>query len=173
MLTDSAGIYQNKKIFKSSRKRFEIPGWRPRIWRFFEISRTIYSNSERPEQFLVTECFLTCSCRFLISNKFKHLLSKLEKKIEIEKQAWKVRKFSFPNLVNFKSCFLSKLRAERRQWFCKYSAFPSFIFCLVVRGSRIKEYFKISRVSLIWHLMNLLLYPNKFVTQCDYIAIKI
>ena len=27
----------------------------------FEITRTIYSNSERSEQFLVTECFFTCS----------------------------------------------------------------------------------------------------------------
>ena len=25
--------------------------------KFFEITRTIYSNSERSEQFLVTECF--------------------------------------------------------------------------------------------------------------------
>ena len=27
--------------------------------KFFEITRTIYSNSERSEQFLVTECFFT------------------------------------------------------------------------------------------------------------------
>ena len=32
-------------------------GWRPRIFKIFEITRTIYSNSERSEQFLVTECF--------------------------------------------------------------------------------------------------------------------
>ena len=29
----------------------------PRIYKNFEITRTIYSNSERSEQFLVTECF--------------------------------------------------------------------------------------------------------------------
>ena len=32
-------------------------GWRPRIWKFVEITRTIYSNSERSEQFMVIECF--------------------------------------------------------------------------------------------------------------------
>ena len=30
-----------------------------------------YSNSEKSEEFLVTECFLTCSWRFLISNKLE------------------------------------------------------------------------------------------------------
>ena len=38
-------------------KTFEIRGWRPRICNVFEITRAIYSNSERSEQFLVTECF--------------------------------------------------------------------------------------------------------------------
>ena len=46
-----------KKLFYWSRKTFEMRGWRPRIWKSFEITRTIYSNSERSEQFLVTECF--------------------------------------------------------------------------------------------------------------------
>ena len=36
---------------------YGIWGWRPRICKIFEITRTIYSNSERSEQFLVTECF--------------------------------------------------------------------------------------------------------------------
>ena len=36
---------------------FEIRGWRPRICKIFEVTTTIYSNSERPEQFLVTQCF--------------------------------------------------------------------------------------------------------------------
>ena len=31
--------------------------WRPRIYKNFEITRTICSNSERSEQFLATECF--------------------------------------------------------------------------------------------------------------------
>ena len=51
--------YCEKKIVPVSRKTFEIWGWRPRICKFFEITETIYSNSERSEQFLVTEWFLT------------------------------------------------------------------------------------------------------------------
>ena len=35
----------------------EIWGWRPRICKNFEITWTIYSNSERSEQFLVTDDF--------------------------------------------------------------------------------------------------------------------
>ena len=44
-----------RKICSSDREK--LWGWRPRIWKFFEITWTIYSNSERSEQFLVTECF--------------------------------------------------------------------------------------------------------------------
>ena len=46
-----------KNCSSDQEKLFEIQGWRPRIWKIFEITRTIYSNSERSEQFLVTECF--------------------------------------------------------------------------------------------------------------------
>ena len=49
--------YCEKKMFEWLRKTFEIRGWRPRICKIFEIVRTIYSNSERSEQFLVTKCF--------------------------------------------------------------------------------------------------------------------
>ena len=49
-----------------------------RICQYFEITRTIHSKSERSEQFLVTDCFLTCSWRFLISNKLQQLEFKLE-----------------------------------------------------------------------------------------------
>ena len=52
--------------------KFEAEG------RKFEITRTIYSSSKRSEQFLVTECFLTCSWRFLIPNKLEQLELKLE-----------------------------------------------------------------------------------------------
>ena len=38
-----------------------------------DIYLDIYSNSARSEQLLVTACFLTCSCRFLISNKLEKL----------------------------------------------------------------------------------------------------
>ena len=46
-----------EKIVLVMEKTFEIRGWRPRIFKIFEITRTIYSNSEKSEQFLVTECF--------------------------------------------------------------------------------------------------------------------
>ena len=49
----------------------------------FEITRTIYSNSEMSEQLLVTECILTFSWRFLIFNKLEQLEFKLEKIIWI------------------------------------------------------------------------------------------
>ena len=49
----------------------------------FKITRTISSNSERSEQFLVTECFLTVSWSFLISYKLEQLEFKLEKNIGI------------------------------------------------------------------------------------------
>ena len=51
------GILFTKLFWPSVRKTFEIGGWRPRIFKNLEITRTIYSNSERSEQFLVTECF--------------------------------------------------------------------------------------------------------------------
>ena len=59
--------------------------------KFFSITRTIYSNSERSEEFLVTEYF-SCSLRFLIYNKLEQLEFKLEKNIGIQKHAGKVRK---------------------------------------------------------------------------------
>ena len=46
-----------------------------------ENTRTIYSNSKRSEQFLVTECFLTCSWRFLMPNKLTII-------IHIRKNYW-------------------------------------------------------------------------------------
>ena len=71
--------YCEKKLFQWFRKTFEIQSWRPRICKIFEIIRTIYSNSKRSEQFLVTKCFLTCSWRFLISNKLEQFKFKWEK----------------------------------------------------------------------------------------------
>ena len=40
------------------------------FWNSIEIIRTICSNSERSEQFLVTECFSNFSCMFLNPNIF-------------------------------------------------------------------------------------------------------
>ena len=52
-VTKIVQAYWEKKMFYWLRKTFEIWGWRPRICK----TRAIYSNSERSEQFLVTECF--------------------------------------------------------------------------------------------------------------------
>ena len=51
---------------------------------FAKFLRTTYSNSERTEQLLVTECFFNLFLeRFLISNKSEQLELKLEKNIGI------------------------------------------------------------------------------------------
>ena len=49
-----------RKILSSDwEKTFEIRGWRLRICKKFGISRTIYLNSERSEQFSEAECFFS------------------------------------------------------------------------------------------------------------------
>ena len=55
--------YQNcsdqlwEKIVLVIEKTFEIRGWKPRIFKKFEITWAICSNSEWSEQFVATECF--------------------------------------------------------------------------------------------------------------------
>ena len=44
-----------KKIVLVIKKNYQ--GWRLRICKFFEITRTIYSKSERSEDFLLSKCF--------------------------------------------------------------------------------------------------------------------
>ena len=53
----------------------------PGMCKNFEITRKIYSNSERAGQFLVTKWFLTWFWRFLISNNWEELEFKLKKKV--------------------------------------------------------------------------------------------
>ena len=65
------------------KKPFEILGWRSRICKCFEIARTIYSTSERSDQFLEQNAFLTCSLRILRSN---NILKQL--KLKLEKNYW-------------------------------------------------------------------------------------
>ena len=48
-----------------------------------EISRTIYSNTERSEQFLKQNSFLTCTWRFLRSNTYFRTI-----RIQIGKKYW-------------------------------------------------------------------------------------
>ena len=64
-----------------------------KIFKIFEISRTIYSNREGQNNFWWQNAFLTCSWRFLRSNRLGQLEFKLEKIIGIEKHAGKVRKW--------------------------------------------------------------------------------
>ena len=72
-----------KKIVLVTEKTFWNWRLKAKICKNFEITWTIYSNSERCEQFLGTECFSTFSWRFLRSNKLEQLEFKLEKIIGI------------------------------------------------------------------------------------------
>ena len=45
--------YCEKKMLKWLRKTFEFRGWRPRIFKIFKVTWTIYSNNERTKQFLL------------------------------------------------------------------------------------------------------------------------
>ena len=60
-ISEMTFCYQNcsdlKKSFSDWEKLLKFKGCRLRICNIFEITRTIYSNSERSEQFLVTESF--------------------------------------------------------------------------------------------------------------------
>ena len=57
---------------------------RPRICKVFQIIITIHSNSVRGQNnFWLQNAFLTCSWRFLISDKLEQLEFKLEKGIGI------------------------------------------------------------------------------------------
>ena len=81
-----------KKMFWWSRKTFEIRGWKPRIFKIFEITWTIYSNSERSEQFLVTECFFNLFLEVSQIYKIRTIIIQIGKNFGIEKHAGKVRK---------------------------------------------------------------------------------
>ena len=63
-----------------------------RICKFFEITRTIYSKSERSEKNLVTECFLNLFLEVSHVYRLEQLEFKLGKIIGIQKHAGKVRK---------------------------------------------------------------------------------
>jgi len=54
-------------------KNFSYSRLKPENLQIFEITRTIYLNSERSEQFLKQNAFLTYSWRFMKTNKLKQL----------------------------------------------------------------------------------------------------
>ena len=56
--------------------KFEAEG--REFQKFFWITRPLFSHS-RSEQFLITECFLICSWRFLMSNNLEQSEFKLER----------------------------------------------------------------------------------------------
>ena len=73
----------------------------------FEITRTIYSNCERSEQFLVRECFFNLFLE-LISNKLEKLEFKLEKILGFRNMQEKLENifgddlfFSLPTVTNY------------------------------------------------------------------------
>ena len=74
---ENHGILLPKLFWPTVRKncssdREKLRDWRPRICKNFEITRKIYTKSERSDQFL-QNAFLTCSWRFLRSNKLEQL----------------------------------------------------------------------------------------------------
>ena len=85
-------------------KNFESGGWRPKICKYFEISiTTIYTNSERQEQFLKQNAFLTCFWRFLRSNILIRIII-----VQIRKNDWDLETYrkSLKNLYLINVIFL-------------------------------------------------------------------
>ena len=83
-----------------SRETYEIRGWCQEFFKIFEITKTIYSNSERSEQFLVTECFFNLFLEVphnKSSNKSEQLGFKLEKILGFRNMQEKLEKCSFKN----------------------------------------------------------------------------
>ena len=62
-----------KNCFSDQEKRLEFKAEGQEFAKCLRSLEQFYSNSEKSEEFLVTECFLTCSWRFLISNKLEQL----------------------------------------------------------------------------------------------------
>ena len=77
-ITKMVLTYCEKKCSSDPKSSLKFEAEGRKFAKKIEITRTIYSNSERLEQFLVTGCFLTCSWWFLISNKLEKLEFKLE-----------------------------------------------------------------------------------------------
>ena len=63
--------YYEKKKCSSDREKLLI--FETEFATHFEITKTIYSNSERSDQFLKQNVFLTCSWRFLRSDILEQL----------------------------------------------------------------------------------------------------
>ena len=62
-----------EKIVLVTEKNFWNSGLKAKNLQKFEITRTIYSNSEDQDNFWLQNAFLTCSWRFLRSNTLEQL----------------------------------------------------------------------------------------------------
>ena len=69
-------------------KTFEIRGWRSRICKIFEIIWTIYSNSERSEQFLDLKKQNNHNSNWKKMLGFRSMQEKLEKKSFLARCGW-------------------------------------------------------------------------------------
>ena len=106
---------------------FEIRGWRPRICK---ITRTIYSNSESSEPFLVTECFF-----WLVPGGFSYLINQnnsnsnwkkilgfrnMQEKLII----YQLYRPTFKKMVSFNSAYFwfsayFKAQKQKKLWYVK------------------------------------------------------
>ena len=57
LFENSSDQLWEKGCSSDQEKLLKIRGWSPRIWRYFETTKTIYSNSESSEEFFETELF--------------------------------------------------------------------------------------------------------------------
>jgi len=57
LFENSSDQLWEKGCSSDQEKLLKIRGWSPRIWRYFETTKTIYSNSERSKEFFETELF--------------------------------------------------------------------------------------------------------------------
>ena len=107
--------YCEKKLFEWLRKTFEIRDWRPRIFKHFEITRTIYSNSEWSKQFLLTESFFNLFLEVSHVSKIRKVIIQVGKKywdLETCRKSWK--RIIPVSKTDYFTCFTAKKILEWR-----------------------------------------------------------
>ena len=98
----------------------------------FEITRTIYSDSERSEKFLVTECFLTCSWRFPRFNRYRTI------RIEIGKIYW-----------DLETCRKSWKNTKPTRWCVHHTDLTSVVVVVVQQNNVFRSYYSEIREELL------------------------
>ena len=125
------------KLFLWSRKSFEIRGWRSRICKHFEITITIYLNSE--STIFKTECFfkvvpegfsdLIHSDNYIIGKKYGGFRNLKEK---LEKMFLKVLQM---RVLRDRFCQFSRIICQQNTWLhiaidkCIIGAKMQYVFC--------------------------------------------